>query len=168
MSKMQLWLFTTKALVLFTKNWNHIQIGESLVDSAIYHDFWDSNIFHPLFGLESQSMLLSDLFFLNWFLRSMFILRQSSWDQWSGGVQTTNCSNYLWRGLLSMRQIRKGKIVYYLLYCDQIYHWGLLISSKGKTGGCSTYSCLWFSFRMKKGWKKWKYPAEMFVTIELT
>ena len=30
------------------------------MESVIYHDFRDLNILHPLFGLESQSMLFSE------------------------------------------------------------------------------------------------------------
>ena len=48
-----------KLLVFFTKNGKLIQIYVSLTDSVICHDFRDSNIFHPLFGLESQIMTLS-------------------------------------------------------------------------------------------------------------
>ena len=43
----------------FNKNGKHIQICVSFVDSVIYHDFRDLSIFHPLFGLESQIMTLS-------------------------------------------------------------------------------------------------------------
>ena len=34
------------------------------MDSVIYHDFQDSNILHPFFDLESQIMLLHQIFFL--------------------------------------------------------------------------------------------------------
>ena len=49
-------LLAASALVLFTQNSNHIKIGVSFVDSVIYHDFRDTNIVHPVFDLESQSM----------------------------------------------------------------------------------------------------------------
>ena len=44
---------------LFTNNGKHIHICVSFVDSVIYHDFRDLNIFHPLFGLKPQIMTLS-------------------------------------------------------------------------------------------------------------
>ena len=55
-------MFTTLAPDLFTYNGKHIQICVSFVDSIIYHDFMDQSIFHPLFGLESQIMTLSQKF----------------------------------------------------------------------------------------------------------
>ena len=48
-----------KAPDLFTNNGKHIQICVSFVDSVIYHDFRYLSIFHPLFGLKSQIMMLS-------------------------------------------------------------------------------------------------------------
>ena len=44
------------------KQSKHIQICVSFVDSVIYHDFRDLSSFHPLFGLESQIMTLSQKF----------------------------------------------------------------------------------------------------------
>ena len=44
---------------MFTNNGKHIQISVSFVDSVIYHDFRDLNIFCPLFGFESQIMTSS-------------------------------------------------------------------------------------------------------------
>ena len=55
-SKIQLCLFAVLALVLCTKNWNHIKTGVSFVDFAIYHYFRDPSIVQPLFDLESQSI----------------------------------------------------------------------------------------------------------------
>ena len=37
----------------------HSQVCVSFVDSIIYHDSRELSIFHPLFGLESQIMMLS-------------------------------------------------------------------------------------------------------------
>ena len=47
---------------LITNNGKHIQICVSFVDLFIYHDFRDLSIFHPLFGLESKIMTLSQKF----------------------------------------------------------------------------------------------------------
>ena len=47
---------------MFTNNRKHIQICVSFVYSVIYHDFRDQRIFHPLFGLKSQIMTLSQKF----------------------------------------------------------------------------------------------------------
>ena len=52
--------FKSSTLDLFTKIFNHIQLCVSFVDLVIYHDFRDLNIYHPLFGLESQNILLSE------------------------------------------------------------------------------------------------------------
>ena len=41
------------------KRKTYSQICVSFVDSVIYHDLRDPSIFHPLFGLESQIMTLS-------------------------------------------------------------------------------------------------------------
>ena len=38
----------------------HFQIGVSLMDSAIYHYFRDSNMVHPFFALNSKLMLLGE------------------------------------------------------------------------------------------------------------
>ena len=57
--QVQLLLFTALAPDLFTNNGKYIHICVSFVDSFIYHDFRDLSIFHPLFGLESQIMTLS-------------------------------------------------------------------------------------------------------------
>ena len=47
---------------LFTKKWKHIQLCVSFIDSVIYHDFRDLSIFHPLFCIKSQIMMLSPKF----------------------------------------------------------------------------------------------------------
>ena len=47
----------------------------SFVDSAIYHDFRDLSIFHPLFGLESQIITLSQN------LKKKFFLGHCSFTQ---------------------------------------------------------------------------------------
>ena len=41
---------------MFTNTRRHIQMCVSFVDTFIYHDFRNINIFHPLFGLQSQIM----------------------------------------------------------------------------------------------------------------
>ena len=47
---------------MFTNNGKHIQICVSFVESVIYHDCRDLNIFHPLFGFQSQIMTLGQKF----------------------------------------------------------------------------------------------------------
>ena len=51
----------------FTISWmvhqKHIQLYVSCIDQVIYHDFRVSNIFHPLFCLESQIMPLGNFLF---------------------------------------------------------------------------------------------------------
>ena len=64
---------------LFTNNGKHIHICVSFVDSVIYHDFRDLNIFHPLFGFESQIMTLSQKIQKKWFYRSLLFYTTFSW-----------------------------------------------------------------------------------------
>ena len=47
---------TSYWLISWFVNKKHIQLRVFCTDSIIFHELWVSNIFHPLFGLESQIM----------------------------------------------------------------------------------------------------------------
>ena len=78
---------------MFNKKWKQIQLIVSFVDVVLYQDFRDSNIVHPLLGLESQIITLSWQFWKKQFLWSFLFFHNFFMMLKNWGENLT----YLWR-----------------------------------------------------------------------